>query len=317
MTSSPVLPPRVPELADLDLLLSVARTGSLGKAARAHGISQPAASARIRQLERRLGLQLVERSPSGSRLTAAGTAVAQWARRVVDSAGELLAGVDALRSAAQGGLRVAASMTVAEYLLPRWLVALRERLSELTVVLRAENSRDVVEHVRAGAVDLGFVEDPSPHPDLSELIVASDELAVVVAPDHDWARLDGPITAEELAAGRLVLREQGSGTRETLQRVLGDLHDEDLHLVLASTTAIKEAVAAGAGAAVLSALAVDHELRAGQLVRVPIAGAELRRQLRATWRRNQPLPEPARLLLEIASRAGPPPSGHRRPPSFP
>lgn len=302
-SQAPVLPSRTPELADLDLLLAVAGTGSLGKAARAHGISQPAASARIRLLERRLGLQLVERSPTGSRLTAAGDAVAQWAQRVVDAASELLAGVDALRDTAQSWLRVSASMTVAEYVLPRWLVALRERLSDLTVIVRAENSRDVVEHVRAADADLGFVENPAPHPDLAELIVASDELAVVVAPDHDWARLDGPISPQRLAAGRLVLREHGSGTRETLRRVLGDLHDGDPHLELTSTTAIKEAVAAGAGVAVLSALAVDQELRTGQLVRVPVTGVELRRHLRATWRLGHPLPEPARLLLEIAAHA--------------
>lgn len=297
----PALPPRAPELADLDLLLSISRAGSLGKAARAHGISQPAASARIRLLERRLGLHLLERSPSGSRLTPAGTAIAQWARRIIDATWELLDGADALLRTAEGALRVAASMTVAEYLLPRWLVTLRERLSELTVVLRAENSRDVVEHVRSGEVDIGFVEDPSPHPDLTERIVGSDELAVVVAPGHEWAALDGPITLDQLAAGPLVLREQGSGTRETLQRVLGELRNDTPHLELTSTTAIKEAVGAGAGAAVLSALTVDHELRTGQLVRVPVAGVELRRKLRATWRRDHPLPEPARLLVQIAS----------------
>lgn len=290
-----------PELADLDLLLCVARTGSLGKAARARGISQPAASARIRALERRLGVQLVERSPSGSRLTAGGNAVARWARRVIDAAEDLLAGVDALRTTTQAWLRVAASLTVAEYLLPRWLVVLREQLTDLTVMLRAENSRDVVEHVRSGGVDLGFVEDPSPHSDLTERVVASDELAIIVAPRHPWAVRNGPVTVNELSTARLVLRERGSGTRETLQRVLGDLRDDHPHLELSTTTAIKEAVAAGAGAAVVSVLTVTNELRDGQLVRVPIADVELRRQLRATWRKDQALPEPARRLLEIAS----------------
>ncbi|MCP9951342.1 LysR family transcriptional regulator [Actinomadura madurae] len=297
------LAPGTPELADLDLLLSVERLGSLGRAAREHGISQPSASARIKLLERRLGMELLDRSPSGSRLTAAGAAVAEWARDVVAPAADLMANVAALRDRASGLLRVAASMTIAEYLMPRWLVALRRERPELTVALRAENSHDVVELLEAGEADLGFIEDPAPHDGLTELVVADDELAVVTAPGHPWSDGRGPLTPGELAAGRLVLRERGSGTRETLHRVLGELR-EGPHLELSSTTAIKEAVVAGAGAAVLSALAVEHELRTGQLVRVPVAGIELTRRLRAVWpRRSAPAPH-AEALLRIAVQAG-------------
>jgi DNA-binding transcriptional LysR family regulator len=298
------LPPGAPDVADLDLLLSVERLGSLGRAAREHGISQPSASARIRLLERRLGLLLLDRSPSGSRLTQAGASVAEWARGVIAATSELLVGAAALRNVENGWLRVAASMTVAEYLMPRWLVALRRELPELTVALRAENSHDVVELLRAGDVDLGFVEDPSAHADLSELVIADDTLVVVTGPAHPWAGTDTPITKGELAAGRLVLRERGSGTRETLHRVLGELRDDDPHLELSSTTAIKEAVGAGAGAAVLSILAVEQELRTGQLVRIPLTGIELTRTLRAVWRRQAALSPQIKVLLRIATRAG-------------
>ncbi|TDD71849.1 LysR family transcriptional regulator [Actinomadura darangshiensis] len=301
------LAPGTPELADLDLLLSVERLGSLGRAAREHGISQPSASARIKLLERRLGLELLSRSPSGSRLTAAGAAVAGWAREVVTPAADLMANVATLRDRASGWLRVGASMTIAEYLMPRWLVALRRERPELTVALRAENSRDVVELLEAGEVDLGFIEDPAPHDDLRELVVADDELAVVTAPGHPWAS-GGPLTPGELAAGRLVLREKGSGTRETLHRVLGELR-EGPHLELSSTTAIKEAVGAGAGATVLSVLAVEHELRTGQLVRVPVAGIELTRRLRAVWPRRSAPAAHAEALLRIALQAGRRPAG--------
>lgn len=303
-----VLPPSAPDLADLDLLLSVAKLGSLGKAARAHGISQPAASARIQLVERRLGIQLLDRSPSGSRLTADGETVSQWARAVVDAATELLTGAGALRNVEHGWLRVAASLTVAEYLMPRWLVALRAQLADVTVALEAHNSNHVVERVHSGDVDLGFVEDPARHADLSEQVVASDVLEVVVAPDHPWARLDSPLTPVQLSTGRLVLREEGSGTRETLQQVVGDLHDEAPHLEFSSTTAIKEAVAAGAGAAVLSELAVERELHDGTLVRVPVDGIELQRRLRAVWRKSVRIPRPAAVLLQIATR-----DSHRRP----
>jgi DNA-binding transcriptional LysR family regulator len=308
------LSPDAPDLVDLDLLLSVERLGSLGRAAREHGISQPAASTRISQLERRLGLVLLDRSPTGSRLTEAGASVAEWAREVMAATSQLLVGVAALRNVENGWLRVAASMTVAEYLIPRWLVALRREQPELTVALRAENSHEVVELLRAGEVDLGFVEDPSAHVDLSELVIADDELVVVTGPAHPWAGTDTPITNRELATGRLVLRERGSGTRETLHRVLGELRDDDPHLELSSTTAIKEAVGAGAGAAVLSALAVERELRAGQLVRIPVTGIDLTRTLRAVWRRQTALSSQGKALLRIAARAG---AAHRPTPRQP
>ena len=223
---------------------------------------------------------------------------------------QLLAGAAALRNVENGWLRVAASMTVAEYLMPRWLVTLRHEMPDLTVALRAENSHDVLELVHAGEVDLGFIEDPSAHADLAELVVADDELVVVTGPAHPWAGTDTPITGHELARGRLVLRERGSGTRETLHRVLGDLRDDAPHLELSSTTAIKEAVGAGAGAAVLSALAVERELRSGQLVRIPVTGIALTRSLRAVWRRQVTLSAQGKILLRIATRAKAAPS-HR------
>lgn len=296
-----ILPSGVPELVDLDLLLCVERLGSLSKAARAHSVSQPTASVRIQAVERRLGLQLLERSPAGCRLTPAGRMFARWAHGVVDAAAELAAQTAALRDAQHGRLRVASSLTVADHLMPRWLVGLSAQLPEVAVELQVHNSRDVVSQVSSGHVDLGFVEDSCPHADMAQTVVGLDELAVVVAPIHPWAGQSTPVTALDLAEGPLVLREQGSGTRETLERALGGLSDHHLHLELASTNAIKAAVGAGAGAAVLSLMSVDEELRSGQLVRVPVAGVDLVRQLRAAWRENAELIRPAKELIKIAS----------------
>src|ERR1700761_5427567 len=142
------LPARVSDLIAFDLLLTVARQGSLGRAATEHGISQPAASTRIRRLERQLGLSLIERSPRGSRLTAAGELVAGWAQAAVDAAFALDAGVTSLRERSSAVLRVAASMTVAEYLLPGWLTTLRTRDPGTVVALTAGNSAYVAAAVR-------------------------------------------------------------------------------------------------------------------------------------------------------------------------
>lgn len=296
-----VLPSAAPQLADLDLLLSVDRLGSLGKAAREHGMSQPAASLRIQAVERRLGLRLLERSPSGSQLTSAGATMATWARTAVDAVTELLVCSSGLHDAGSRSLRVAASLTMVEYLVPRWLTGLHQRLSDVTVDVQAENSDVVLDHARSGQVDVGFAGYTNGYSDLARSIVGNDELAVVVAPDHSWARRSAPLTPAELSAGRLVLRERGSGMRETLQHALGDLPGNGSHLELPSTTSVKQAVTEGAGAAVLSLFSVDRELREGWLVRVPIVDITLARKLYAVWPKNAALSRPAKTLLEIAS----------------
>src|SRR5688500_6211851 len=112
---------RVPDLGALELLLAVVRLGSVGRAAAELGVTQPAASARIRSMERQAGVALLERSPRGSRPTEAGALVAEWARQVITAAEALDAGLDALRERRDGRLRVVASLTVAEYLMPGWL----------------------------------------------------------------------------------------------------------------------------------------------------------------------------------------------------
>jgi molybdate transport repressor ModE-like protein len=320
------LSPRVPELHALDVLLSVAHLGSLGAAAREHGISQPAASSRIRYMERLLGVALLERAPSGSQLTAAGALVADWARPVVEAAQTMDAGIAALRAERAGKLAVAASMTAAEYLLPSWIAALHEREPELAVSLRLANSTDVAELVLAGRTDLGFVEGPTVPEGLAARVVARDRLEVVVAPGHPWSTREQAVPAEELAATALIQREPGSGTRYTLERVLAGCRPLSEPLMEASsTTAVRSAAAAGLAPAVLSSLAVSADVAAGLLLAVEVSGIDMRREIRAVWPVGQPLPAPARDLLAVASaprggRAGLPerrtgrPSAGARPP---
>ncbi|MEU7869247.1 LysR family transcriptional regulator [Dactylosporangium sp. NPDC049140] len=295
------LPPTVTDLTSFDLLLSVARLGSVGRAAVAHGMSQPAASARLRQLERRLGVTLLDRGPRGSSLTETGALIADWARAAVDAADALAAGIAALRASRHSRLTVAASQTVAEYLLPAWLVALHAGSPGLSVTLRALNSADVAARVMAGEADLGFVEAPAVPAGLDAAPVGADRLTVIVAPGHPWARRRRGITAAELAATPLVSREAGSGTRGALEAALPAAAPAPL-LELSSTTAIKHAVAAGNAPGVVSSLAIVAELAAGTLVAVPAADVPLQRRLHAVWPAGRQLTGPARDLLAIARR---------------
>ncbi|GGJ01385.1 transcriptional regulator [Streptomyces brasiliensis] len=288
---------RVPDLGALELLLAVARLGSLGAAARELGITQPAASSRIRSMERQMGLALVDRSPRGSRLTDTGALVTDWARRVVEAAECFDAGAQALRSRRDSRLRVAASMTIAEYLLPGWLLALRAERPDTAVSLHAGNSAAVAERLLANEADLGFVEGLSVPTGLDSVVIAHDHLIVVTAPGHPWARRRRPLAASELAATPLILREKGSGTRQVLDSALGGLARPLIEL--SSTTAVKAAAVSGAGPAVLSELAVREELAMRRLVSVPVEDVALARDLRAIWPTGHRPVGPARELLSL------------------
>jgi DNA-binding transcriptional LysR family regulator len=193
---------------------------------------------------------------------------------------------------------------VAEYLMPGWLLALRGARPGTAVTLRTANSAAVAGEVLAGAADLGFVEGVATPPGLSGTVVAADRLVVVVAPRHPWARRRGGVTAGELAATPLVLREEGSGTREVLDRALAAHGGVSAPVLeLASTTALKAAAASGAGPVVLSELAVADEVATGRLVAVPVADLDLRRPLRAVWAPGRRPAGPARELLAL-TRAG-------------
>ncbi|MFE9645779.1 LysR family transcriptional regulator [Streptomyces sp. NPDC006365] len=293
---------RVPELGALELLLAVARLGSLGRAARELGITQPAASSRIRSMERQLGVALVDRSPTGSRLTDAGALVTDWAQRIVEAAEAFDAGAQALRDRRDSRLRVAASMTIAEYLLPGWLIALRAQRPDTAVSLLAGNSAAVAERLLADEADLGFVEGLSAPTGLDSAVIAHDRLIVVTAPGHPWARRRRPLEATELAATPLILREKGSGTRQVLDAALGGLARPLIEL--SSTTAVKASVVSGAGPAVLSELALGEELSARRLVSIPVADVRLSRALRAVWPVGHRPAGPARDLLSLTVASG-------------
>lgn len=283
---------RVPDLAGLEALLAVARAGSLNAASRQLGITQQAVSARIRSAEAQAGVTLVARTPRGSTLTPEGVVVAEWAGRLLAVASELDAGLAAFRRDHRSRLRVSASLTIAEQLLPGWLVSLQamarrrgERAAD--VVLTAANSETVADQVQRGAADLGFVEGPASPKGLHSRVIGHDELLVVVRPDHPWVRRRHPLSPAELAATRLVSREEGSGTRSVLtaalSAALGARVAMPVTLALSSTAAVKAAVVAGAGPAVLSELAVAEDIASHRLARVPVADVNLRRSLRAVW----------------------------------
>lgn len=281
----------MPDLTSLEVLLAIARTGSLSGAGRECGLTQQAVSARIAALERQTGVRLVIRTKTGSRLTSSGAVAAQWADRLLSVAHEVDAGLATLRDDSKTRLRITASLTIAEQLLPRWLVSWRDTVSRQRaeppdVTLTAANSDQVIAAIQDDRADLGFVESPGVPRTLRSSTVAHDELVVVVPPTHKWVRRPHPVGAEELAATALVTREKGSGTREFLTAALRrvtDVGQAPPVLELSSAAAVRAAVIAQAGPAVLSKLAVADDLELGRLRAVAVDGLDLRRALRAVW----------------------------------
>jgi molybdate transport repressor ModE-like protein len=296
------MPRELPDVATLELLVGIDDRGSLGAASRSLGMAQPNASRAIRQLERRLGMVLVERSPRGSTLTAQGTVIVHWARQVLADVEQLLDAAAALRVERDAQLTVASSMTVAEYLLPEWLGNFRRLNPDVQIHLDVVNSMQVFERVADGSCDLGFVEGPAVPDDLNKITVARDRLVVVVHPSHPWARKRRPLTMAELAATPLLVREPGSGTRRTLDLALQEFDRPAPLLELGSGAAIRTSVIGGVGPAVLSTLAIGDAVESGQLRLVEVDGLDLNRTLRAVWRPPRNLAGPAGALLKLVLR---------------
>ncbi len=282
----------MPELGDLEMLAAIARCGSLGGAGRDLALSQQVVSARLKSLESRVGVRLVSRSARGSTLTPAGALVAEWAEQLLDVASRLDAGLAGLRTGTRRRLRIAASLTIAEQLLPGWLVSMRvsaQRHGAVApeVTFSATDSEQVIAAVREGTADLGFIETPGQLKGLRSRVVMRDELVVVVPPEHRWARRSAPLSMAELDRTPLVSRKLG------WWHLLGNLDgagvpgDSDAmtpeSLEFGSAASVRAAVLAGAGPAVMSRLAVSDDLAQGRLREIPVADVDWRRTFRAIW----------------------------------
>lgn len=300
----------VRDLGALRALREVGRRGSIAAAAAVLGVSQQALSARMRSLERAMDITVLSRTPAGSHLTEQGRLVVGWAEDVLDAADRLEAGLRSIRSGVSRRLAIAASQTIAEHLVPHWLVELRAAeqaagYPPTVVELTVGNSTGVVELVRDSRAGLGFIETPHLPADLVTTPLRDDEMLVVAAPGHPWARRRNPLPLAEIAATPLVMREAGSGTRDTLTDHLA-AQDPPLRprvaMELGTSAAVRSAIAAGVGPGVLSRLAVRDDLVLGRLVAIEVAGPPLTRQLTAVWRPDHdPLPPEGERLLAVAT----------------
>ncbi|MCH7230561.1 LysR family transcriptional regulator [Glycomyces sp. L485] len=290
----------VPDLADLQLLADVVAHGSIGAAAAAHGLSQPQASRRMTRLERQLGVPILVRSNRGTTLTPAGKVVVDWATLLLNAAQNFSASVAMLRTTQRNDTSVAVSMTIAEHRAPKWLAEMARRHPEIQVTVTVGNSTEVAAMVRDGRAALGFVETSTRLPGLRRRRIGGDLLRVAVPPAHPWAARES-IGPRDLAEAGVLVREPGSGTRDTLESALG-AHGLELTpgTTLASNAALKAAAVAGVGPVVLSELSLREELADGRLAAVEVTGLDLGRDFWAVTRPHDTPTDAARAVLQAA-----------------
>ena len=284
----------------LALFRAVAEAGGFSRAAEVVHVSQPAISMQVADLEAALGAPLFDRLPRGVRLTDAGKTLLGYAQRIATLEAEAERAMRELRGLERGRLSLGASMTIGGYLLPAVLGDFRRAHPGVELQLAIANTETIKTRLIDGTLDLALTEGMPPEdPELSTRVFGEDELVVIAPADHPLVKPTAgkrrvrPIDARQLCAQPLILREPGSGTREVLLQALAGCGAEpgEVVLTLTNTEAIKRAVLAGLGLAVVSRLCVTMELAGGVLVEVSTRGLKLRRSLyEVTVRGRQPSP---------------------------
>ncbi|WP_347125441.1 LysR family transcriptional regulator [Microbacterium sp. SY138] len=296
----------LPDISALRLLQRVLQDGSISAAARGLGISQQAASTRIRAMERSLGLELLVRTPAGVRATADGEVFAAWMQDLLHSADTLADAVDGLRGTQMREVTIAASQTVAAHLLPTWLLRVRQTQlaagrEPTTIRIRATNSQDVARLVREGQASVGLIETPDLPRDLSHAVLVEDELVVAVG-TSDPAAQNTQIRVSDLASVPLITREPGSGTRLAWEHAAHDAGYTPAPpaIVMDNSSAIRSAVQAGIAPTVTSAHVIADDVRLGRILQIPL-DPPVRRPITAIWRGSErDLGEYARELIRAA-----------------
>jgi DNA-binding transcriptional LysR family regulator len=249
-------------LRQLEVFAAMARSGSTRAAADRVARSQSAASMALAALEAALEAPLFDRIGRRLLLNENGRALLPLTISLLEQAAEL----QSLFSREHlTPLRIAASFTIGEYLLPEMIAQWKRAHSQATARLVIGNSSDVIEAVARFDVDIGFIEGQQRHPEVIVRRWLADELVIVAAPGHPLAGKRAG--ASELAAEGWVLREPGSGTREATDRwLLERVRPLRIELELGSSEAVKRVVAAGVGIGCLSRKAVAEALAGGWLV---------------------------------------------------
>lgn len=269
------------EIGELEAFLLVGERGSLTLAAHELGLTQPGLGRQMQRLERELGVSLFVRMHSGIGLTEAGERFLVYARDAVARYRRCLEDLRGMEGAVSGELRIAASTTPAEFIVPHLVAAFTARHPNVRATVFSTDSEGVADELLDGHWELGFVGARLRTGRLHFDAVAEDEVVLAVPAEHRLAGR-GEVRLDDLAGERFVEREGGSGTLMSVRRVLGErglaLPAYRVSMTLTTTQAVVSAVRAGYGIGFVSSLALADQPD-GRVVAVRLAGVPLRRQL--------------------------------------
>lgn len=261
-------------LRQLEVFTEVLKSGSTTQASVVLALSQSAVSAALADLEGQLSVQLFDRVGKRLVINEHGRLLYPKALALLEQAGE----IEQLFRHDGGALRIAASSTIGNYMLPEMIARYRHDFPTTPLELNVGNSQDVIGAVADFRVDLGLIEGPCHMPELVTQPWLEDELVVFAAPESPLARQ--PLTLALLANAPWILRERGSGTREVLDHLLlAHLPHFQLVMELGNSEAIKHAVRHGIGISCLSRRVIDEQLASGVLVELKIPLPPLMRTL--------------------------------------
>lgn len=286
-------------LRQVEVVLAVAREKSFSRAAAALHLSQPTLSEHVGELERELGKPLFSRRGRAVTLTEAGRVFEPWAAQItaaVEGARQAIAELDGL---AHGSLLVGASTTPGLYVVPAVIAAFRARYPGIELKLQVANSQVIEQRVRRRELDLGVIGGHILGPG-EECVSAGllDELVLVVPPGHPWARRRS-VAPAQLARQPLLMREEGSATRQVTERALQRAGVKyRVAMELDHTEAIKQAAMAGLGVAFLSVHAVRGEVVTGRLRALRLRGLRIQRHFHVIHNEARRLSASARAFLE-------------------
>lgn len=266
----------------LTVFRAVAEQRSFRRAAERLYLTQPAVTQQIKALEELVGLPLFDRSGREVTLTPAGTLLLRHAEQSNETLERAAIELSALKGRLSGTLRIAASTTIAQYILPPLVGAFLRLHPAVRIELDSSNTESVADAIATGRAALGLVEGPPHAAQVRSEIWLPDELVLLAPPGHEWAG-QRSITLDQLAAAPLLMRERGSGTREVIETALdaAGLATSSLHIVgeLNSTEAILGCIESGAGLGFVSRSAVRRQIAANTLAIVEVKGLAIHRDL--------------------------------------
>jgi LysR family transcriptional regulator, transcriptional activator of the cysJI operon len=266
----------------LTVFRAVAAQRSFRRAAEQLYLTQPAVTQQIKALEELVGLPLFDRSGREVTLTAAGAVLLQYTERSGALLEQAAVELASLKGQISGTLRIAASTTIAQYILPPLLGAFLRLHPAVHVELESSNTESVADAIAFGRATLGLVEGPPHASQVRSEIWLEDELVLLVPPSHEWAG-QRAVTLQQIATAPLLMRERGSGTREVVETTLeaAGLLARDLQIALElnSTEAILGCIESGVGIGFVSRSAIQRQLALGTLAIVPVLGLTIPRNL--------------------------------------